>query len=84
MRENETVTVNVRDGLYRLKYATGKTWYSEKELFGSGTAYTKADTVVSFETTYSGSYVNYERNEITLYKVQNGNLTTSPISRDDF
>ncbi len=84
VRENETVTVNVRDGRYRLKYATGKTWYSEKELFGSGTAYTKADTVVSFETTYSGSYVNYERNEITLYKVQNGNLTTSPISRDDF
>ena len=84
VRENETVTVNVRDGSYQLKYASGETWYSEKELFGSGTRYTKADSIQKFSTTYSGDYARYDRIEITLYRVQNGNLSTSSISADDF
>jgi serine/threonine protein kinase len=84
VRENETASVNVRDGNYYLKYATGERWYGNNELFGSKTSYTKADTIVSFTTSYSGSYVNYNEQEITLYKVANGNLTTTPISEDDF
>jgi len=84
VRENETVKLQVRDGSYLLKYASGKTWYSEKELFGSDTYYAKADTIQEFTTTYSGDYVQYTTIEITLYKVRNGNLSTSSISAEDF
>ena len=84
VRENETASVNVRDGKYYLKYATRERWFGNNELFGSKTSYTKANTIVSFTTTYSGSYVNYNEQEITLYKVSNGNLTTTPILEDDF
>ena len=62
----------------------GKEWFSDKELFGSKTAYTKADTIISFETSYKGNYVYYDSQEVTLYKVSGGNMSTSPISEDDF
>ena len=84
VRAQQTVKVNVKDGLYKLKYATGERWYSDKELFGSKTAYSKANTTISFETTYSGSFVYYDSQEVTLYKVFNGNMSTSSISEDDF
>ena len=84
VREGETATVNVKDGVYRLKYATGERWYSDKELFGSKTAYAKADTTISFATSYEDNHVYYNSQEVTLYKVSGGNMSTSTISKHDF
>jgi len=84
VRGNEEATVNVQDGTYTLKYASGSTWYGQKELFGSRTSYNKANTFVNFKTEFEGYQVHYKEQVLTLYKVQNGNLTTSTISEDDF
>lgn len=84
VRAGETATLNVRDGSYTLKYATGFTWYGLEEYFGERTKYSEAQTVVVFKTTYEGNYVHYTEQQITLYAVAFGNLSTSVISADDF
>lgn len=84
VRAGETAALNVRDGSYTLKYATGFTWYGLEEYFGERTKYSEAQTVVVFKTTYEGNYVHYTEQQITLYAVAFGNLSTSVISADDF
>ena len=84
VRANETAKVNVKDGNYSFKYATGDTWYGTEELFGEDTQYSQADTTIHFKTTISGGYVHYQRQTITIYKVVGGNLSTTPIGKNDF
>ena len=84
VRANESATVNLRDGKFTLKYATGNTWYGKGDLFGPGTQYSLADEVLSYETTYSGNSVYYSTYEVTLYTVLGGNLETESIDADDF
>ena len=81
---NDIATVNVADGKYVVKYALGDTWYGKDCLFGANTAYSKADEVLEFETSYSGNYVYYSQITITLYTVWDGNLSTVTISGDNF
>lgn len=84
VRANESATVKVKDGDYIAKYATGKYWYNTDSYFGKETSFTKADDILSYETTRSGSYVYYSTIEITLYQVIGGNLTTTPIRENEF
>ena len=84
VRANETATVNLRDGSFMLKYATGTTWYGGGDLFGPRTKYSLADEVLTYETTYSGNSVYYSTYEVTLYSVLGGNLETESIDADEF
>ena len=84
VRANETATVNLRDGEFTLKYATGNTWYGKGDLFGPSTRYSLADEVLSYETTYSGNSVYYSSYEVTLYTVFGGNLEIESINADEF
>ena len=84
VRANKSATVHVKNGKYSLRYATGDKWYGSTELFGSGTRYYSADTTLSFTTSRSGNYINYQTYTITLYRVAGGNLSTSSISGDEF
>lgn len=72
--------VDVPVGTYRMLYATGSTWYGPEHYFGPDTAYSKADTI--FEFYIQGNY--YSGNQVTLYRVRDGNMRTSSISKDQF
>lgn len=84
VRGGESATVNIMDGDYTLKYVSGETWYGMDELFGEKGSYHKADTVVTFKTSYEGNYVHYDQQEVTLYQVFGGNMSTSAIDSEDF
>lgn len=75
-----TVTTEVPLGKYAIKYASGEKWYGYEELFGPDTEYSKANALFTFE------YTGYQLSgyTITLYKVANGNLRTSRLSKSDF
>jgi hypothetical protein len=75
-----TVNLDVPLGTYKIKYASGDTWYGPEFLFGPDTSYSKADS--SFNFRVIGNQVSGYT--LTLYKVVDGNLQTSPISPDEF
>lgn len=80
MRGGETKKVHVPIGTYKLKRATGITWYGEEYLFGHNTQYTTSDELLTFKI--SGQYV--EGHTLSLYKVENGNFSTKDISAEEF
>lgn len=80
------VEINVAYGSYTLKYAFGTKWYGDKIRFGLSGSYSKANTVLDFkrkESWDSFRYVN-TGHSLTLFKVFNGNMTTTDIDMEDF
>ena len=84
IRAKQSVKFNIKDGRYQVKYATGSRWYSEKELFGVDTVYTKPETTMEFKTRKEGSYLYWTTYTLTLRPIADGNLTSLTISADDF
>jgi len=80
VRSGETVEVEAPLGTFEVRYASGDTWFGDELLFGSETAYSKADKLFTFEIV--GSQVRGFT--ITLYKVAHGNLSTSRIRASEF
>lgn len=76
VRGGTTTEVDVPSGTFEIRYASGTTWYGDDLLFGPETTCSKANQ--------SFSFVPGTGFTITLYKVQNGNLTTSSISPAEF
>lgn len=74
------VSTTVPTGRYIVKYAAGETWRGYEDYFGADTAYSQANTVFDFSQDERGT-TGYS---LTLYKVQNGNLRTSHIKREEF
>lgn len=67
-------------GRYLLKYASGQRWYGYEDYFGNETVYSKASSTFDFR-------VDEERASgysITLYKVKNGNMRSSQITKAEF
>lgn len=81
---HDSATVQAGDGKYIVKYTTGEHWFGEQEMFGKNASFSKADDIISFETTRSGNRLYYSSVTITIYKVANGNLTTTPINSGQF
>ena len=73
-------TLDVPTGTFRLKYASGKTWYGEKDLFGSNTSYNQADSRMTFEIL--GNRVS--GHTVELIKQEGGNLRTSKLNAANF
>ncbi len=82
VRGGDTVKIKAPLGTYTLKYASGDTWYGYKNniWFGPSTTYTKADESLIFTSTGNGYYGH----TVTLYEVENGNLSTHDIEADQF
>lgn len=76
----KTADIDAPLGTYELYYTSGEEWYGTVDLFGEHTHYAKADEL--FEFYEEDGYVNGWT--VTLYPVQNGNLSTSEISPDEF
>jgi len=74
-------SVEVPLGSYRMKYATGKTWYGEKHLFGpDDTNFYSSNDIMNFRV--QGNYINGYT--VELIRQVGGNLETRPISANDF
>ena len=67
-------------GTYRIKYATGDTWYGEDFLFGPQTSYSEADEQFRFvDDGYQ--YTGYT---VELFLQEGGNLRTDRITPDQW
>lgn len=84
IRSGMTTTVRIPDGTYRIKYASGDTWYGESDLFGPSTVCAVADKSFSFETEYKRGGTEYTVRTIELIEQVGGNLKTSKIRKEDF
>ena len=80
VRGGTTVNIDVPLGTYKVKYASGSTWYGENYLFGTYTSYSKTDKMFDFKIV--GNQVSGF--SMTLYTVANGNLHMSKIPKSDF
>lgn len=76
----DTADFEVPLGEYELVYATGNNWYGIDLLFWEETQYFKANETFDFYD--DGEYINGWT--VELYLQNNGNLTTTEISADDF
>ena len=74
-----TIEIEVPLGNYRLEYVAGEKWYGYKHHFKSSSAH-RADKILRFYQ--SGNQVSGYT--ITLYKVRDGNLTTSTMPASEF
>ena len=80
IRGGRSAEISVPLGTFRLKYATGETWYGSQYRFGPDTRYNEADRLFQF-TDDGYQYSGYT---VELFLQDNGNLRTEQISPDDF
>lgn len=80
VRGGKTVKVNVPNGSFRLKYATGINWYGEEDMFGKETSYHQADSQFEFSNR-NGVIQGFS---VELFLQENGNLETSLINKSDW
>lgn len=76
----ETFSGKMPLGRYRIRYASGSTWYGEKLRFGASTSYSEASETFEFRKDRSHVY-GYT---IELIMQIGGNLSTHAISAKDF
>ena len=79
VRAKSTASVHIQPGTYLVKYCVGETWYGPGEWFGSEMERYQCDTTLEFS-----KLPYYSTWELTLYSVVDGNLSTYPISAEDF
>jgi len=80
IRNGEKVRTRLPFGSYKIKYATGETWYGKNHLFGPDTFYKEADE--RFDFIKEGNQARGYR--VELFLQMNGNLHTRPISASDW
>ena len=80
VRGGNQIETKVPLGNFEITYASGDKWYGYNHLFGEKTEYSKADEIFSFRDT--GYQINGYT--ITLYRVSNGNLSTTSINKSNF
>lgn len=80
IRGGQSVETNVPLGTYEFRYACGKYWYGEEELFGPWTVYMKADKKFDFYN--DGSRIMGHKVELIMHV--DGNLHTQEINKNNF
>ncbi|GAA0410191.1 hypothetical protein Acor_35570 [Acrocarpospora corrugata] len=85
VRKKSRATVpNIKDGSYRVFFATGIDYDSKKRRFNRTCAFERFDDPVRFRTTFSGSSIRWSDWTLTLNKVTGGNAPSSRVDPDDF
>ena len=80
VRAGQSAQMLVPLGTYRIKYATGETWYGEDFLFGPETGYSKVDK--QFQFVDAGDH--YTGYTVELIPQEGGNLGTSRITPEQW
>lgn len=76
VRSGMTTKMEVPDGTYSVRYATGSQWFGLRFLFGLDASYSRAGQDFIFN--------NGSGYTLTLQKIPNGNLHTTAMSASDF
>ena len=84
IRGGQTMQSDVPFGQFVLKYATGRSWCGEFDMFGPETEFHKADVALRFARQDSDDGYAITGNTIELILQVNGNLKTSKICREAF
>ena len=84
IRGGQTMQSDVPFGQFALKYATGRSWCGEIDMFGPETDFHKADVVLRFARQDSDDGYTITGHTIELVLQVNGNLKTSKIRRERF
>ena len=71
-----SLEVDIPIGRFEIRYTCGTKWYGEKEMFGADASYARADRYFDFSEELG--------HELTLYRVRDGNLSTSKMRKEDF
>ena len=77
-------TDSVPEGSFRIVYASGAEYSRACGYFLEDLEVSKAETSASFRTTEDAIYRYTAANELTLYRVNDGNLHTEQASLDEF
>jgi hypothetical protein len=80
IRAGQTIEVAVPFGSYKVKIASGKTWYGDAVRFGPNTSYAILDAVLDFRR--EGSQLM--GHQLALTRVRGGNLKQLPLMAKDF
>ena len=80
IRGGEEVEVGIPPGIYRIKLASGATWYGEDIRFGPDTDYSVVDKPSEFRI--QGNQLL--GHELRLVNVRDGNLRRRPITASEF
>ena len=82
IRARDKLNVKIPEGMYKVQFASGRKWYGfeDNKLFGIYGQYSQSNKILTF--TFDGT--RYRGHTITLQKQTNGNLPTSPVSRENF
>lgn len=84
VRKGQTMTLNVADGSYIVKYTCGEAWLGDQHMFGPNAGFTQAEETFDFVTTSDDLYIYYTSISITLYTVIGGDLDVMDIPADAF
>lgn len=80
VRAGQTKKVNVEDGTYSIKWATGEHWFDKEHHFGDNTTY-RARGTTDFSTTREGSWVYYWYLDLDL---SDADFKSNPITAKEF
>lgn len=80
VRAGQSTKVNVQDGTYSIKWATGEYWFGKDHMFGPDTVYKNKGNVV-FTTTKDGRYIYYRYLNVDL---SDSSTTASIIDANSF
>lgn len=80
VRAGQSKKVNVEDGTYSIKWASGPYWYDKEHLFGDDTLYRSRGTT-DFTTTRDGSWIYYWYLDLDLSEA---GFKSNPITAKDF
>lgn len=84
IREGQTHTIQVEDGVYTLQYCYGDFWFSNEAMFGQDGTYKKIDFDVDLTTSVSGRKVSYEYYDVPLSTRGSGNWSETIMTREEF
>ena len=74
VRAGQSTKVNVKDGTYSIKWATGEYWFGKDHMFGPDTVYKQKGTV-DFTTTRDGSWIYYWYMDLNLSETPSAGST---------
>jgi len=74
----------IDNGSYELYFRQGENWNASTDRFDINATSSRMDGVVSFETQKTPEGVRYTWGQITLDRVQDGNVDTVHVSEEDF
>ena len=80
IRTNESIELGVPPGIYRLKIASGQSWYGDAVRFGPNTSYSVLDSTFTFRV----EGIQLLGHELSLTRVRDGNLRQAPLEASDF